>query len=308
LSTTPNTAHNAPQGWLAEFVLLAAIWGASFLLMRIAALEFGSFMTAFLRVALAGLFLWPVMLLRGLFPVLRANLKHIFVVGVFNSGIPFALYTYAVLHISTGLSAVLNATVPLFGAVVAWLWLGDRPNRDRMAGLAIGFAGVALLVGLRPASSSESSLWAVLACLGATTCYAVAASYTRKHLTGVHPLATATGSMLGASLVLLVPAAVHLPAQMPGLHAWAALVGVALFCTSAAYVLFFRLIERTGPARTLSVTFLIPVFGVVYGMVLLGETVTAAMLGCAVIIFAGTALSAGLIRLPAANKPATPQP
>lgn len=297
---------NTPKGWLPEFVLLAAIWGASFLLMRIAALEFGSFLTAFLRVALAGLFLWPVMLLRGLLPVLRQHFKHILIVGVFNSGIPFALYTYAVLHISTGLSSVLNATVPLFGAVVAWLWLGDRPNRDRTAGLAIGFLGVALLVSFRPASGSESSLWAVLACLGATTCYAVAASYTRKHLTGVNPLATATGSMLGASGVLLVPAAAHLPAQMPSLHAWAALVGVALFCTSAAYVLFFRLIERTGPARTLSVTFLIPVFGVLYGMLLLNETVTAAMLLCALVIFAGTALSAGLIRLPASNKAPTP--
>jgi len=283
-------------------LLLAAIWGASFLFMRIAAGELGPLPTAALRVAIASLFLWPILRLRGQTGLLRQNWRPVLFVGVLNSGIPFALFAFAVMHISTGLSAILNATVPLFGALVAWGWLGDRPGLSRSLGLAIGFGGIVLLaggqVGFKPDASGLSPIWAVLACLGATTCYALAASFTKKHVPALPPLVTATGSQIGATLALALPALYWHPSKLPDLQGWAALLVLGVLCTGVAYILYFRLIERAGPARVLTVTYLIPVFALAYGVVLLGESVTLWMLLCGAIVLAGTALASGLVSLP----------
>jgi len=287
--------------WVRDFLLLALIWGSSFLFMRIAAQELGPLPTAAVRVTIAALFLWPILRMRGHAPLLRQHWKPIFFVGVLNSGIPFALYSFAVMHITTGLSSILNATVPLFGAIVAWLWLGDRPGLSRSLGLALGFAGVALLAGgeasFKPNDSGIAPFWAVLACLGATVCYALSASFTKKHIPSLPPLVTATGSQMGASLALALPALWWHPQHLPSLHAWAALLAVGIMCTGVAYILYFKLIENTGPAKALTVTFMVPVFAIVYGVVLLGETVTPWMLGCGLIVLLGTALSSGLIHI-----------
>lgn len=294
--------------WIVDFVLLGAIWGASFLFTRLAVVEFGALPTAAGRVVIASAFLVPLMLARGLGPQLRAHWKRVLLIGMVNSGIPFACFAFALLYLSTGLSAILNATVPLFGALVAWLWLRDRPDNSRILGLCIGFVGVALLasdkVGFRAGSAAEGgwrAAWgptlAVAACLLATLCYGLAASYTRRYLQGVPPLVTATGSQLGATAGLTLPALAFLPPAMPGPGAWAALLAAGVVCTGIAYVLYFRLIERAGPARTLTVTFVIPVFAVVYGAVLLDETVTGWMLTCGAVIVLGTALSSGALRL-----------
>jgi drug/metabolite transporter (DMT)-like permease len=133
------------RGWILEFMLLAAIWGSSFLFMRLGAVEFGPLPTAAMRVGVAAAFLLPLVWLRGLGPQLRRHWKPVFAIGVFNSGIPFACFAFAVLSITTGLSAILNATVPLFGALIGWLWLKDRPANARVLGLVIGFTGVARL-------------------------------------------------------------------------------------------------------------------------------------------------------------------
>lgn len=288
--------------WLADFLMLAAIWGASFLFMRIAATELGPLPTAALRVTIASLFLWPLLHVKGHSALLRQHWKPIFLVGVLNSGIPFALYAFAVMHITTGMSSILNATVPLFGAIVAWLWLGDRPGISRSLGLALGFVGVALLASgaalFKPSDSGIAPVWAVAACLCATTCYALAASFTKKHIPSLPPLVTATGSQMGASLALALPALWWQPEHLPSLSAWGALLALGIFCTGVAYILYFKLIENTGPAKALTVTFMVPVFAIVYGVVLLGETVTPWMLLCGGVILAGTALSSGLIRLP----------
>jgi drug/metabolite transporter (DMT)-like permease len=288
---------------IVDFVLLAAIWGSSFLFMRIAVVEFGALPTAFVRVAVAAAFLLPLVWWRGHMAELRQHWKKIAVIGVLNSGIPFALFSFALLSITTGLSAILNATVPLFGALVAWWWLKDRPTGSRVLGLAIGFAGVALLAwdkaSFKPSSGGIAPAWAVLACLLATVCYAIAASATKKHLAGLPALVTATGSQMGATLGLALPALWLWPAQMPGLQAWLALVAVGVVCTGIAYVLYFRLIEQAGPARALAVTFVVPVFALFYGGVFLGEQVTPWMVLCGVVIVCGTALSTGLLKLPA---------
>ena len=285
-----------------EFILLAALWGASFLFMRLGTLEFGPLPTAGLRVAIASLALLPVMLSRGLWPQLRQHWKPVMICGLINSAIPFALFSFALLSISTGLSSILNATVPLFGALVAWLWLGDKPGTSRTVGLVIGFIGVALLASgkasFKPDASGAVTAWGILACLLATISYAVAASFTRRYLSGLNSLMVATGSQIGAALGLALPTLLMWPVQAPSLKAWGALLALGILCTAVAYVLFFRLIEQLGPARAITVTFTIPVFAVFYGVTLLGETVTTWMLFCGVIVLCGTALATGLVKLP----------
>jgi drug/metabolite transporter (DMT)-like permease len=298
---TNSPTHANSQAWALDFMLLASLWGASFLFMRISTVEFGPVATAAVRVSIASVFLMPILLYKGLGSQLRQHWKRVFFVGLLNSGIPFACYAFALLSITTGLSSLLNATVPMFGALVAWVWLRDRPTLSRTLGLVIGFAGVAMLAwdkaSFKPDASGVAPGWAVLACLLACVCYALAASFTRRYLSELPPLVTATGSQIGAALGLALPALWLWPAQMPGPSAWLALLAVGILCTGVAYVLYFRIIGNAGPARALSVTYLVPVFAVLYGLLFLGETVTPWMLICAAVIIVGTAMSTGLLKL-----------
>lgn len=299
---SPAAPAAAPsRAWILDFFMLAALWGSSFLFMKIAAGPMGPVVTAFARVAIAAIFLLPLLALRGQWSALRQHWRLILAVGMLNSGLPFVLYAYAVTRIPTGLSAILNATVPLTGALVAWVWLRERPTGERLLGLAVGFAGVAALAwgkaSFTPLPGQPATGWAVLGCLLATLCYGITASVTRKYLAGVPALANAAGSQAGASLLLLPFALATWPAQLPGWEVWASLVVLGVACTGVAYILYFRLIENAGPTRALAVTFVIPVFAVGYGVLLLGETVTLWMLGCAVVILLGTGLSTGLLKL-----------
>ncbi|MDF2464263.1 MAG: family transporter [Ramlibacter sp.] len=294
-------AAASARGWIVEFMLLAAIWGSSFLFMRLGAVEFGPLPTAAVRVGVAAAFLLPLVWVRGLGPQLRRHWKPVFLIGVFNSGIPFACFAFAVLSITTGLSAILNATVPLFGAVIAWIWLKDRPTHSRVLGLVIGFAGVALLAwdkaSFKPDASGVAPAWAVLACLLATVCYGWSANAAKRYLGGMPALVTATGSQIGALLVLVLPGLWYWPERTPSLQAWLSLLVVGVVCTGVAYVLYFHLIEHAGPARALAVTFVVPVFAMFYGVLFLDEAVTGWMLLCGGVIVCGTALSTGLLKL-----------
>lgn len=291
-----------PKPWMLDFLLLAAVWGASFLFMHTATVEMGAIPTAAVRVGIAALALLPVLVWQGQMPALRQHWKRVLLVGMLNSGIPFALFSFALLSITTGLSAILNATTPLFGTLIAWLWLKDRPNASRSLGLVIGFVGVALLAwdkaSFKPDSHGIAPGWAVLACLLASTCYGITGSYSKRFLNNVPPLVIATGSQVGATLGLAVPALWFWPAQWPSAYAWGALLVVGVVCTAVAYIIFFRLIANIGPAKALTVTFVVPVFAVLYGAVFLGEALTPWMLGCGLVVVCGTALATGLLRLP----------
>jgi drug/metabolite transporter (DMT)-like permease len=297
-----NPTASRPTPWIPEFVLLAAIWGASFLFTRIGSLEVGVLATAGLRVLIATLFLLPLLIFRGHSQSLREHWKLVLLVGITNSAIPFVCFSFALQSITVGLSSLLNATVPLFGAVIAWVWLSDRPSGSRIVGLAIGFLGVAMLAwdkaSFKPDASGLSSGWGVLACLLACICYGISASFTKRFLGGLPSLVTSTGSQLGAALALLPFTIWYWPNHEVSMKAWGAVITLGVVCTGFAYFLFFRLIERAGPAKTLSVTFAIPVFAVLYGVVLLGETVTPWMVGCGLVIVLGTTLSTGILKLP----------
>jgi drug/metabolite transporter (DMT)-like permease len=285
---------------LIELVALAALWGASFLFMRLGAADFGPVVLSALRVGIAALALLPVLLWHGQAAVLRASWRAIAVVGVVNSAFPFVLFSVAALAINAGLSAIFNATAPLWGALIAWAWLGDRLSRLRVAGLAIGFAGVVWLAwdkaSFRPGEHGVSAVVAIAACLAATLCYGFGANYAKRRLDQVPPLAVAAGSQFSASAALALPAFWLWPAAAPSTTAWASVVGLALPCTAVAYLLYFRLIAHLGAARAITVTFLIPVFGLIWGAAFLGEQLSPAMVfGCAVILL-GTALTTGVLK------------
>ena len=209
---------------LGELLTLAALWGASFLFMRLGAAEFGPVALSAVRAIGASCLLLPLLQMRGQMGALRQHWRHIFIVGITNSALPFLCFSYAALSITAGLSSIFNAATPLFGAVIAWVWLKDRLTPSRVLGLAIGFAGVLWLtwnnVNQGAAFKPGGSGWAVVACIAATLLYGASASFTKRHLTGVPPLAVATGSQLGASLFLLGPAVAWWPQANPSGTAW----------------------------------------------------------------------------------------
>ena len=295
---------------LLELVLLAALWGASFLFIRLGASEFGPLALAWLRVAGAALVLLPMLALKGEMPALRTHWRTIAFVGFTNSVIPFVLFGYALLTITGSLAAVFNAATPLFGAVIAWAWLKNKLDAPRGAGLVIGFAGVFWLVwdkaSFKGDVDSINATLAVGASLLAALSYGFSANFTKRHAAHIPSMALATGSQISAAVLLAVPAWWTWPAASPSTTAWLGTIALAVLCTGFAYILFFRLIAHAGPANALSVTFLIPVFAMIWGAMFLAEVPTHAMLiGCAVILL-GTALTTGLIGPRAARSTQAP--
>ncbi|WP_458765579.1 DMT family transporter [Cupriavidus basilensis] len=285
---------------LSMLLSLAALWGASYLFIRLGAGEFGAVPLAGGRAGGAALLLLPLLAWRGGLACLRRRWWAIAVVGITNSALPFVLFSFAALTIPAGLSAMFTAATPLFTALIGWLWLRESLEAPRIAGLALGFAGVLWLVwdkaGLQHDAAGKAIGLAALACLAAALLYGFSANFTRKYLADVPPLTVAAGSQLASALLLCAPAAWLWPATQPSAHAWLALGALTAACTALAYVLFFRLIAKAGPARAMTALFLIPAFGVLWGALFLGERITPSMLpGCAVIL-AGTALTTGIVR------------
>ena len=216
----------------------------------------------------------------------------------------YSLRYFACKVFTAGLSAIFNAAAPLFGALIAWLWLKDRLTPMRVLGLLIGFAGVLWLAWDKAHFNPGGSGWATLACVAATLLYGLSASLAKRHLSGVAPLAVAAGSQLSAALALAIPAVLWWPATAPSNTAWLTAALLAVLCTGVAYVMYFRLIAHVGPANAIAVTFLVPAFAVLWGWVFLGERLTASMLfGCAVILL-GTSLATGLVKWPSARQAA----
>jgi drug/metabolite transporter (DMT)-like permease len=283
-----------------DFVLLAALWGASFLFMRIAAPQFGALSLMLLRCAIGAVTLLPLLLMSGGFGHLGPTFKMSSLVGVINSAIPFSLFGFAALSVTTGTLSILNATAPIFGAVVAFVWLGEKLTRLQLLGLFIGVAGVIVLVLAGPADADVAGsavLLAVLAALAAAFAYGIAANLAKRHLSNANALANATGSQIGASLALLIPGLLYWPAANPDAGAWWAVILLGTFCTGIAYILYFRLIKNVGPTRAVTVTFAIPVFGMFFGWIVLNEAVNLLMIIGAVVVVLGCALVTGVIKV-----------
>jgi drug/metabolite transporter (DMT)-like permease len=283
---------------IVELLVLAALWGASFLFIRLSAPEFGPTAMAALRCIGAVLFLLPIVAWQRQSGALRVHWRAIAWLGVVNSALPFVLYGVALLAINSGLSAIFNAATPLWAAAIGALWLHERLGPLRVLGLAIGLAGVTGLAwdkaGLTTNEHGISATVAIAACLAATLLYGYGASYAKKRLAGVPPMAMAAGSQLAAALLLAGPAWLQRPQAMPGTTAWVTLALLALLCTGVAYVLYFRLIANIGATNASAVTFLMPAFAAAFGWLFLDEQLSLSMIAGGVVILMGTALAMGL--------------
>lgn len=268
---------------VAALILLAAVWGGSFLFIRMAVPSLGPVPLVAGRVVLAALALALVLAALRRPVELRRHARGLLVLGAVNAAIPFTLISWAELHLSAALASTLNATVPLFTALLSVAWLGERLTSVRTVGLLLGVAGVAVLVGWSPLPLTAATVLSVLAMLGATLCYAFAGVYTRRSLAGASTWTLALGQQLGAAVWLAGPAALRWPAERPPVAAVGAVLALGLLCTALAYVLYFRLISSVGPTKTGTVTYIVPLFGMAWGTLFLGEPVTGGM-------FAGLAL------------------
>jgi len=263
---------------LLRLLSLAAIWGASFLFMRIIAPELGTFPTAFFRVLFACLGLLPILWILRIRWDFRGKLKLCLILGMINSGVPFALYALAAQFLPTGYSAIFNATTPMMGVIIGALFFSETMTASKWIGVLFGLSGVALLTRTGPVDFDLQLLIGALACLGATACYGFGGFLTRRWINqngGLTSELVAFGSQVGAALCLLplfvLSLSVAPPMSWGDSRVWLSLAGLGIGCTAFAYILYFRLLADIGPVRTLTVTFVIPPFGVLWGALFLGE-------------------------------------
>ena len=285
---------------------LAAIWGASFLFMRIIAPVIGTIPTAFFRVSIAFVGLLVILALMRVDWNFRGKLKVVMVLGLINSGIPATFYSLAAQVLPAGYSAIFNATTPLMGVLIGGLFFSEQLTVAKVSGVFLGLLGVSILTGAGPVAFDLQLLMGALACLMATTCYGFAGFLTRRwldHQGGLDSRLSALGSMFGATLFLLPLFGYSVISQPPaswgGWSVWLSLLGLGLVCTALAYILYFRLLSAIGPVKSMTVTFLIPPFGVLWGALLLDEPLGMAHLYGGVLI----AAALWLVLKPGAVKP-----
>lgn len=276
-----------------RLLLLAAIWGSSFLCMRIAVPSVGPVALMESRVGFAALLLGMIALRAGKHFWPRRHWPDFLVLGVLNTALPFLLYAWAAQTLSASLLAILNATAPIWGAIWGAIWLRQLPGLRAAAGLIMGLTGVGVVVGFDPAAQSSAGLIAMLAGVMAPCCYGLATTWLKRRKNAPAAAETAQGSMLAATLVLLPLLPFSPPPAMPSASVMIAVLVLGLICTGLAYQIYFRLVEEAGPTKALTVTFLVPVFGVLWGHLLLGESLSLRSLGGAGIVIAGTMLSTG---------------
>ena len=283
------------KGWdmpissLIKLFVLAAIWGASFLFMRVGVPALGPVWLIAWRVVLAALFLWLIGYVLKKSTDFKQHWRHFLIIGLLNAALPFTLIALAAKVLSTSLLTILNATTPIWAAVLHAVWTRQLPTPKVILGLLIGIGGVAILVGFDRISFQPGAGMAILASLGATLCYALATTYA-KLVKQVEPFANAHGSMW-AALAWLLPLLPWLPMNfMPDTGILFAVLLLGILCTGIAFLLYFQLVAEIGTTATLTVTFLIPVFGTLWGYLVLQEAVHAYMLAGAATVLLGTAL------------------
>jgi drug/metabolite transporter (DMT)-like permease len=275
-----------------RLLLLAAIWGGAFLFIRIGAPILGPTILIEYRVGLAAIFLWVVAIVLHKPFNLAQHWRHYLILGIFNAALPFTLYGYAALTLSASTLSILNATAPIWGAVVSAVWLHHPMSGRTMLGLCMGIGGVAMIVGFDHLAAQQGAGLAIAATLMATFCYAIATNYT-KLAKPVDSFCNAHGSMWAASLVILPALPFASTSVTPSLNVMLAVIALGIICTGIAFLLYFRLIKDIGATPTLTVTFLIPVFGILWGHLFLDEVVTLSMIVGSLVVIGGTVLVTG---------------
>ena len=273
-----------------RLIVLAAIWGGSFIFMRVLAPVLGPVITADLRVLIAGLALILYFRVIGFDLEWKTNWKHYLIIGVINSGIPFLLYAFAALHIPASYSVILNSTSPMFGVIFSAIWLSEKLTLKKVFGIILGVIGVSFVAKVGTVATDVFFFLSIAACLTAAICYALAGVYIKRFVKTAKPMGIAGASQLLAGLVLL-PFVFFSPLR--GEITTSVIfnvLGLALVCSAIAYLIYYKLMADVGPTKALTVTFLMPAFGMLWGYIFLSETITIPMiLGCGLIIL-GTSL------------------
>jgi drug/metabolite transporter (DMT)-like permease len=279
---------------LGALILLGVLWGGSFLFIRVAVPTLGPFVLMELRVGLAAVALTLYAVALGRLPKVRARWREFLIIGTVNAAIPFSLIAAAEINLTASLAAILNSTTVLFTAVVAAMWTGEALTARKVVGVVSGIVGVAVLVGWDPIPLNGVVLLTVGAMLGASLSYALGAVYAKRTFAGTPPVTMAIGQQMGAATVLLPLAAVTLPGGGPSAAVALSVLGLALLSTAVAYLLYFRLIENVGPTSTVTVTLLVPVFGLLFGVLLLDEPFGLGTLAGLAIILSSVTLVTGI--------------
>jgi drug/metabolite transporter (DMT)-like permease len=271
---------------LVQLVLLGAIWGASFLFQRVTVPVIGFGMTAAVRMLLAAITMWLLLKLLGKPLEWARRWRDFLIVGITASGLPFLCFAFGAGHLPAGYLGVLNATTPLFTVLLGWL-AGARPSLSKLVGVFVGVAGVFVLAKFGSVDFSFSTALAFGVVLIAAISYATSARAAKARFPGVDPLVVAGGNMIGGALPLVPLAAFSVPAQWPPLNVVLALLALGVVCTAFAFVLFYRILAAVGSERTVTVTFLIPIFALLWGALFDNTPITWAMAGgCALVLCA----------------------
>jgi drug/metabolite transporter (DMT)-like permease len=298
--------------YLGVLLLLGMVWGASFLFIKLGVREMAPETLVMLRLVVAASVLMGILYARGLrLPTSRRMWGHFLFTGSIGLIAPYVLITWGEQVIPSGMAAILNATTPLFTVLLTYAWTREeRLTGIRLLGVAIGFVGVIIAVGVDELSLASASVQGQLAVLLAAACYGVNTVYSRRAFQGVSPLISATGQML-AGAVLITPVALALrgiPATLPSTTAIVSVLALAVFGTALAYILVYWLIERLGATRTSMVTYLLPPFALLYGALFLSEPVALnALVGLGLVIV-GILFANGVLRIPTIGKPVPVQP
>jgi drug/metabolite transporter (DMT)-like permease len=279
---------------LGALLLLSALWGASFIYIRVAVPALGPFVLVELRVGLAAVALALCAALVGRLPKLRGRWRQFALLGAVNVAIPFSLISTAEINLTASLAAILNSTTVMFTAVVAAVWMGDALTARKLVGVALGIVGVTVLVGWDPIAMNWAVALSVGAMLAASLAYALGSVYAKRTFADSPPLAITSGQLTAAAMLMLPLAAVSAPEQSPSTIVVLSVLGLALPSTAVAYMLYFRLIANVGPTSTSTVTLLVPLFGLLFGVVLLDEPVGVGTLAGLVLILSSVTLITGL--------------
>ena len=289
-ASSPAFPASRPRAWITplEIALLGAIWGASFLFMRVAAPEFGAAPLVDVRLAMGALVLLPFLWKdRAHFPL---NLwPKLALIGAINSAVPFVLFAWAAQRAPAGIGAICNSLTVLFTAVVGVLFFGEKISAQRALAAMIGFGGVVVLASGKTAGASIG--WAVAAGTGAAVLYGFGINLVRRHLTGLPAAAVASATLSMSTLMLLPFAIAQWPDHAISAKSWGATLALGVVCTGIAFVMYYRLIARVGASRASTVTYLVPLFGVAWAWMLLGEAVTSTMLASGALILGSVAFS-----------------
>ena len=277
--------------WQLKLLLLGALWGGSFLFMRETGAELGPFALIFLRCGLAVLVLLPLIIQRRAVKGCLQHWKHLSILGLTNTAIPFCLFAWATPQLGAGYTSIINACAPFFAALIGFVWLRETLGLSAIAGLIMGFAGVVVLAAGKIHGTGEDSLYAIGAALCATGLYGWSANFTRRHLQDLPSLQIAVGSMFYATLALLPFALAYWPTQPISYTQWWQVAMLAIGCTGIAYILFYSLVAEQGITTAMSVTYLVPVFGTLWGVLFVNEQISALTFAGGAMILAGIALN-----------------